>query len=38
MVLQVFAGRIFFNEPSFFRRLIAAIIMAGGSALILWKG
>lgn len=38
MVLQVFVGRIFFQETAFFRRLLAAIIMAAGSALILWRG
>jgi drug/metabolite transporter (DMT)-like permease len=38
MVLQVFVGRIFFNEPSFVRRLIASMVMAGGSILILWRG
>lgn len=38
MVLQVFVGRFFFNEGSFLRRLIAALIMALGSALILWRG
>jgi len=38
MVLQVFVGRIFFNEPSFARRLTASIVMAGGSILILWRG
>jgi drug/metabolite transporter (DMT)-like permease len=38
MVLQVFVGRIFFGEPAFARRLIASLIMASGSALILWKG
>ena len=35
MVLQVFVGRIFFREPSFLRRLIAALVMAAGSILIL---
>ena len=38
MVLQVFVGRVFFKEPAFARRLVAAVVMAGGSALILWKG
>jgi drug/metabolite transporter (DMT)-like permease len=38
MVLQVFVGRIVFHEPSFARRLVAAIVMASGSVLILWKG
>jgi drug/metabolite transporter (DMT)-like permease len=38
MVLQVFVGRIFFNEGAFVRRLSAALIMALGSALILWRG
>ncbi|HVK59153.1 MAG TPA: EamA family transporter [Candidatus Kapabacteria bacterium] len=38
MVLQVFVGRIFFNESGFLRRLLAACIMALGSALILWRG
>jgi uncharacterized membrane protein YiaA len=38
MVLQVFVGRFFFNEGSFFRRLAAAAIMALGSVLILWRG
>ncbi|MGZ8940147.1 MAG: EamA family transporter [Limisphaerales bacterium] len=38
MVLQVFVGRIFFSEPAFLRRLLAAIVMALGSVLILWRG
>lgn len=38
MVLQVVVGRVFFNEPAFLRRLIGAIIMSFGSALIVWKG
>lgn len=38
MVLQVFVGRIFFSEPAFLRRFVAAMIMACGSALILWRG
>ena len=38
MLLQVFVGRIFFQEKALIRRLIAATIMALGSVLILWKG
>ena len=38
MVLQVFVGRIFFKEGSFDRRLVAALIMALGSGLILLRG
>ena len=38
MVLQVLVGRVFFSEPAFARRLTAAVIMALGSALILWRG
>lgn len=38
MVLQVFVGRVFFNEPAFLRRLTASIVMALGSALIIWRG
>ena len=38
MVLQVFVGRIFFREPAFLRRLLAALVMALGSLLILWRG
>ena len=38
MVLQVFVGRIFFREPAFLRRLFAALVMALGSILILWRG
>jgi uncharacterized membrane protein len=38
MILQVFVGRIFFQEKSFVRRLTAAAVMAAGSVLILWKG
>jgi drug/metabolite transporter (DMT)-like permease len=38
MVLQVFVGRFFFREGAFARRLVAAIIMALGSILILSKG
>jgi drug/metabolite transporter (DMT)-like permease len=38
MLLQVFVGRIFFKERSFVRRLAAAMVMATGSVLILWKG
>ncbi|HEX7858978.1 MAG TPA: EamA family transporter [Verrucomicrobiae bacterium] len=38
MVLQVFVGRIFFNEGHFVRRIVAAFVMAVGSALILARG
>ncbi len=38
MVLQVFVGRCVFQERAFTRRLIAAMVMAAGSILILWKG
>jgi len=38
IVLQVFVGRIFFNESAFVQRLVASAIMAAGSVLILWKG
>ena len=38
LVLQVFVGKFFFNEPHFRRRLLAAIIMSAGGAIILWKG
>jgi drug/metabolite transporter (DMT)-like permease len=38
MVLQVFVGRIFFREAAFLRRLIASLVMALGSILILWRG
>lgn len=38
MVLQVFIGRVFFQERAFLRRLIASAIMAVGSVLVLWKG
>ena len=38
MVLQVLVGRIFFSEGAFARRLIAAVVMAAGSVLILWRG
>ena len=38
MVLQVFVGRFFFQEGAFARRLVASIIMALGSILILSKG
>jgi drug/metabolite transporter (DMT)-like permease len=38
IVLQVFIGRIFFKERAFKRRLVASMIMATGSVLVLWKG
>jgi drug/metabolite transporter (DMT)-like permease len=38
MVLQVFVGKFFFNEPHFVRRLVACIVMTLGSLLILFKG
>jgi len=38
MILQVFVGRIVFQEQQFVRRLIASAIMAAGSLLVLWKG
>jgi drug/metabolite transporter (DMT)-like permease len=38
MILQVFVGKLFFKEGAFFRRLIAAVVMALGSVLILWRG
>jgi uncharacterized membrane protein len=38
LVLQVLVGRFFFQEPHFRRRMLAAIIMSAGSAIILWKG
>lgn len=38
MVLQVFVGKFFFNEPHFIRRLVACIVMTLGSLLILFKG
>lgn len=38
MVLQVFVGKVWFSEGAFVRRLIASIIMAAGSALVLSKG
>jgi drug/metabolite transporter (DMT)-like permease len=37
MVLQVFVGRVFFREGAFARRLVASVIMALGSILILAK-
>jgi drug/metabolite transporter (DMT)-like permease len=38
MILQVMVGRFVFREPAFKRRLAGCVIMALGSALILWKG
>ena len=38
MVLQVVAGRLFFAEPAFRRRLLGAAVMTAGSGLIIWKG
>jgi drug/metabolite transporter (DMT)-like permease len=38
MILQVMVGRVIFREPAFKRRLAGCIVMALGSALILWKG
>jgi uncharacterized membrane protein len=38
LIFQVIVGKFFFNEPQFGRRMIAAIVMAAGGALILWKG
>ena len=38
MVLQVFVGRVFFREGAFKRRLLAAVVMALGSGLIVWRG
>jgi len=38
MVLQVIAGRIFFHEPHFGRRLFGCCVMSAGAALIVWRG
>jgi drug/metabolite transporter (DMT)-like permease len=38
MALQVLVGRFFFREGAFVRRLVASIVMAIGSVLILWRG
>jgi uncharacterized membrane protein len=38
MILQVMAGRVVFREPAFKRRMAGCVIMALGSALIVWKG
>jgi drug/metabolite transporter (DMT)-like permease len=38
MILQVIAGRIFFSEPHFGRRLFGCVVMALGAAVILLKG
>lgn len=38
MVLQVVVGRVFFREPAFARRMLGAVIMSAGSALILLRG
>lgn len=38
IVLQVIVGRVAFAEPAFLRRLIASVIMLGGTLLIVWKG
>ena len=38
VLLQVIAGRAIFGEPDFARRLIAALMMVGGSCLIIFCG
>lgn len=38
MILQTIAGRIFFQEPHFKRRMAGCLIMSGGAALILLRG
>jgi drug/metabolite transporter (DMT)-like permease len=38
MILQVIAGRIFFREPHFARRMFGCVVMAIGAALILSRG
>jgi drug/metabolite transporter (DMT)-like permease len=38
MLLQVIAGKVFFSEPRFGKRLFASAVIASGSILILWKG
>ncbi|MGV3772518.1 MAG: GRP family sugar transporter [Verrucomicrobiales bacterium] len=38
MLLQVLAGKLFFKEPHFAQRMAAAVVIALGSILILWKG
>ena len=38
MVLQVIAGRLFFREPHFGRRMLGCVIMSIGAALIVWRG
>jgi drug/metabolite transporter (DMT)-like permease len=38
MILQVIAGRFFFREPHFARRMFGCIVMSIGAALILLRG
>jgi len=38
MVLQVIAGRFFFQESHFGRRLFGCCVMSAGAALIVWRG
>ena len=38
MILQVIAGKVFFDEPHFVRRFLGCIIMSAGAALIIWRG
>jgi drug/metabolite transporter (DMT)-like permease len=38
MVLQVIAGRLFFREPHFGRRMVGCVVMSIGAALIIWRG
>lgn len=38
MVLQTIAGRIFFNEQQFRRRMVGCVVMATGAALIILRG
>lgn len=38
MILQVIAGRFFFREPHFRRRMVGCVIMSIGAALIFWRG
>jgi len=38
MILQVIAGRVFFREPHFARRMFGCVVMAIGAALISSRG
>lgn len=38
MILQVIAGKYFFDEPHFARRMLGCVVMGAGAALILLRG